>query len=85
MRKLSLMLVALFCTLFAAQAQTVTDLKQLDNGNTYTLKSERAFLFHSSTIPGKLCASTGSNVDNVKFNKDDVNQQFRIEKNGDNY
>ena len=85
MRKLSLMLVALFCTLFAVQAQTVTDLKQLDNGNTYTLKSERAFLFHSSTIPGKLCASTGSNVDNVKFNKDDVNQQFRIEKNGDNY
>ena len=79
MRKISFMLVALFCTLFAAQAEIVTDLSQLDNVNTYTLRSERAFLLYSSKKTGELCASTGSEVGGVVYNADDVNQQFRIE------
>ena len=86
MRKISLMLVTLFCTLFAAQAQTiVTDLSQLDNDFTYTLRSERAFLLYSDAVPGKLCASTGKSVGSVTFDNADPKQQFRIEKKGDNY
>ena len=86
MRKISLMLVALFCTLFAAQAQTlVTDLSQLDNGNTYTVQSKRAFLLYSSAKSSEICSSTGTAVGSVEYNLDDVNQQFRIEKNGADY
>ena len=85
MRKISLLLVTLFCTMFAAQAQTVTDLSQLDNDATYTLQSGRAFLLYSEALPNQLASSTGSSVGTVTFNKEDVNQQFRIEKNGDSY
>ena len=86
MRKISLMLVAFVCTLFAAHAQTaVTDLSQLDSGSTYTLRSERAFLLYSDAVPNKLCASTGNSVGSVSFNAEDSNQQFRIEKNGGKY
>ena len=85
MRKLSLMLVALFCTLFAAEAQTVTDLSQLDNNATYTLRSGRAFLLFSEAVSGKLCSSTGKAVGSVTYDKSDPNQQFRIEKNGTSY
>ena len=86
MRKISLMLVTLFCTLFAAQAQTlVTDLAQLDNGNTYTIQSKRAFLFYSAAVSGEICSSNGNSVGNVTFNNEDINQQFRIEKEGGNY
>ena len=86
MRKISLMLVTLFCTLFAAQAQTlVTDLSQLDNGNTYTLRSERAFLLYSSAVSGEICSSNGNSVGSVSYNADNVNQQFRIEKEGSSY
>ena len=83
MRKLSLMLVALFCTLFAVQAQTVTDLKQLDNDNAYTLQSKRAFLFYNSAS-NKLYSSTGKSV-SVTYDKNDPNQLFHIEKRGNNY
>ena len=85
MKKISLMLVAFFCTLFAAQAQTVTDLSQLDNDFTYTLRSERAFLLYSDAVPGKLCASTGKSVGSVTFDNTDPKQQFRIEKKGGSY
>ena len=86
MRKTSLMLVTLFCTLFAAQAQTlVTDLSQLDNGNTYTLRSKRAFLLYSSAVSGEICSSNGNSVGSVSYNASDENQQFRIEKEGSNY
>ena len=80
MRKISFMLVAFFCTLFAAQAQTVTDLSQLDNGNTYTLESKRAFLLYSSAVPNEICSSNGNSVGSVTYNLDDINQQFRIEQ-----
>ncbi len=86
MRKISLMLVSLFCTLFAVQAQTlVTDLSQLDNGNTYTLRSKRTFLLYSAAVSGEICTGNGSSVGSVSYNADDVNQQFRIEKEGSNY
>ena len=85
MRKISFMLVALFCTLFAAQAQTVTDLSQLDNGNAYTLRSKRAFLLYSSAVSGEICSSNGNSVGSVNYDVEDVNQQFRIEKEGNNY
>lgn len=86
MRKFSFMLVALFCTLFAAQAQTfVTDLAQLDNGNTYTLRSKRTFLLYSAAVPGEICTGNGNSVGSVSYNADDENQQFRIEKEGSNY
>ena len=85
MKKISLMLVAFLCTLFAAQAQTVTDLSQLDNDFTYTLRSERAFLLYSDAVPGKLCASTGKSVGSVTFDNTDPKQQFRIEKKDGSY
>ena len=85
MRKISLMLVAFFCTLFAAQAQTVTDLSQLDNDATYTLRSERAFLLYSAAVPNEICSSNGSSVGSVTYSIEDVNQQFRIEKIGASY
>ena len=86
MRKISLMLVSLFCTLFAAQAQTlVTDLSQLSNDKVYTLKSERAFLLYSAKVPGEICSSNGSSVGTVSYSTTDENLQFRIEKSGNNY
>ena len=86
MRKISLMLVTFFCTLFAAQAQTtVTDLSQLSNDKVYTLQSERAFLLYSEAVPGEICSSTGRKVGSVSYSTTDPNLQFRIEKKGDNY
>ena len=86
MRRISLMLVSLFCTLFAAQAQTlVTDLSQLDNENTYTVQSNRAFLLYSAAKSGEICSSTGTSVGTVKYNPEDTNQQFRIEKKDADY
>ena len=80
------MLVTLFCTLFAAQAQTtVTDLSQLSNDKVYTLKSERAFLLYSAKVPGEICSSNGNSVGTVSYSLNDPNLQFRIEKNGNNY
>ena len=86
MRKISLMLVTLFCTLFAAQAQTtVTDLSQLSNDKVYTLKSERTFLLYSANLPGEICSANGSSVGSVSYSLNDPNLQFRIEKIGNNY
>ena len=85
MKKISLMLVALFSMLFVVQAQTVTDLSQLNNDDTYTLRSARAFLLYSPAVSGNLCSSTGKSVGTVGYNPEDPNQQFRIEKNGSNY
>ena len=79
------MLVTLFCTLFAAQAQTVTDLSQLSNDKVYTLKSARAFLLYSDKLPGQICSSNGNSVGSVEYSTTDENLQFRIEKEGENY
>ena len=85
MKKFYLMLVSLFCVAFAAYAEAgdaVTELTQLSNDAVYTLKSARAFLFHKD---GKLYASTGKQAGTVTADNADVNQLFKIEKNGANY
>ena len=85
MRKVSFMLVALFCMIFAVQAQTVTSLSQLSNDNAYTLRSARAFLLYSTARPNEICSSNGKVVGTVTQNAEDPNQQFRIEKKNGNY
>lgn len=85
MRKQLLMMSALLCTALAVCAEKVTDLSQLSNDKVYFLRSERAFLLYSDKVPGKLCSNTGSAVGSVTASLTDSNQQFRIEKTGDNY
>ena len=85
MRKIVCILATFMCIASMVNAQSVTDLSQLDNGNTYTLRSARAFLLYSPAVPNEICSSTGKNVGTVTFDKTDSNQQFRIEKNGANY
>ena len=79
------MLFALLGLSAGAWAQKVTDLSQLDNEKVYTLTSARAFLLYSDAVPNKICSSTGRAVGTVAANNADPNQQFRIEKKGDNY
>lgn len=85
MKKLFLMLFALLGLSAGAWAQKVTDLSQLYNEKVYTLTSARAFLLYSDAVPNKICSSTGRAVGTVAANNADPNQQFRIEKKGDNY
>ena len=54
MRRISFILVAFICMALAVKAQTVTELLQLDNGNTYTLRSARAFLLYSAAVPNEI-------------------------------
>ena len=85
MRKITFMLCMLFCMIYAVQAQGVTDLSQLDNSKTYTLRSERAFLLYCESMSGRLCSSNGKLAGTVTFDATDSNQQFRIEKDGNSY
>ena len=85
MRKIVCILTTFMCMASIVNAQSVTDLSQLDNGNTYTLRSARAFLLYSPAVPNEICSSTGKGVGTVAYDKADPNQQFRIEKNGASY
>ncbi len=86
MKKLFLMMFALLGTALSVCAgDRVTSLSQLSNDKVYVLKSRRAFLLYSEKFPGRLCANTGTEVGSVTASLSDINQQFRIEKNGDNY
>ena len=85
MKKIFFMLVSFLCSVFATQAQTVTDLSQLSNDKVYTLRSARAFLLYSENVPGEICSSTGKLVGTVTRDNADPAQLFRIEKNGSNY
>ena len=85
MKKICFMLFSLLCMVFHVQAEEVTSLSQLSNDAVYTLRSERAFLLYSADVPGSICGSTGKKVGTVAQSKEDPNQQFRIEKKGDNY
>ena len=85
MKKIFFMLVSFLCSVFATQAQTVTDLSQLSNDKVYTLRSARAFLLYSDKVPGEICGSTGKLVGTVSRDNADPAQLFRIEKNGSNY
>ncbi len=85
MKKQFLMMFAFLCAALTVCAEKVTDLSQLSNDKVYVLKSKRAFLLYSESSPGKICSSTGKSVGNVSVDLADPNQQFRIEKTGDNY
>ena len=85
MKKIFFMLVSFLCSVFATQAQTVTDLSQLSNDKVYTLRSARAFLLYSDKVPGEICGSTGKLVGTVTRDNADPAQLFRIEKNGSDY
>lgn len=87
MKKVFFMLFSFLCMTLYAQTEAVTDLSQLSNDKVYTLTSARAFLLHSTAtgVSGQICSSTGKSVGNVTKNPADPNQQFRIEKSGNNY
>ena len=85
MRKIYLLTIALLCIVVQGWAEKVVDLSQLRNDKVYTIRSERAFLLFSDKLPGELCTSTGIAVGSVTANQTDPMQQFRIEKNGDDY
>ena len=85
MKKVLFTLLALLGFAANASADRVTDLSQLSNDKVYVLASARAFLLYSENVPGQICGSTGSSVGTVTQDASDPNQQFRIEKNGDNY
>ena len=87
MKRISFMLITLLCMTFAMQAQSVTDLSELSNDKVYTVRSARAFLLYSdsASVANTLCTSNGKKVGSVTYSLTDQNQQFRIEKQGDNY
>lgn len=85
MKKFILTLASMLCMVLFTHAQGVTDLSQLSNDAVYTLRSQRAFLLYSSSLKGEIASSTGKLVGTVSQNPNDVNQQFRIEKNGSKY
>ena len=65
----------------------VTELSELSNDKVYTVRSARAFLLYSdsASVANTLCTSNGKKVGSVTYSLTDQNQQFRIEKQGDNY
>ena len=68
----------------------VTDLSQLSNDKVYTLESERCYLMYNTTANATGISSSNSTSLNTSNrpaqNKDDVNQQFKIENiNGSYY
>ena len=81
MKKIYFTLIALLCTVFAAQAAKVTDLSQLSDDKLYTIRSERAFLLYANNT---LASSNGQSVSATR-NPQDPNQQFQIKKSGSNY
>ena len=85
MRNKILMLLAFFCTMSIGWAQQVTEQSQLSNDKVYTITSARAFLLYSEKVPNQICGSTGTSVGTVTQDNTDPNQQFRIEKIGENY
>ena len=85
MKKVFLLMFAILASIVPGWADKVTDLSQLDNDKVYVLRSERAFLLYSDKLPAQLCSSTGKVIGSVTASLTDPTQQFRIEKNGDNY
>ena len=57
----------------------------MSNDKVYTVRSARAFLLNSSSVPGVVSTSTGKAVGEVTFNNANPDLQFRIEKSGSNY
>lgn len=86
MRKFTLILSLLVMLLTTAMAQ-VTDLRQLSNEKKYFIESARCFLMYSDveSVSGGLCTNSGTAVGDVTKDKTNPAQQFKIEKDGDNY
>ena len=88
MRKFTLFLASLFLSLGTLTAQDVyvTDLNNLSNDKVYFLESARCFLMNSANVNG-LATSNGTSPSAEEKVKDweNENQQFKIEKDGDNY
>ena len=88
MRKFTLFLASLFLSLGTLTAQDlyVTDLNNLSNDKVYFLESARCFLMNSANVNG-LATSNGTSPSAEEKVEDweNENQQFKIEKDGDNY
>ena len=87
-KKITMLFAALLACAGVAKAQEVyvTDLNDLSNDKVYFLESARCFLLNSANVNG-LATSNGNDVAAEEKTKDwsNVNQQFKIEKDGDNY
>ena len=95
MRKFTLFIASLFLALgamaqYGSKMVYVTDLSQLSNDKVYTLESERCYLMYNTTANATGISSSNSTLLSSSTrpakNKDDVNQQFKIENiNGSYY
>ncbi len=87
MKRFTLILASLFLSLGALNAQEVyvTDLNDLSNEKTYLIESVRCVLINSANVTTGLATTNGTAVGTVARSIDDVNQQFKIEKDGENY
>ena len=88
MRKFTFFIASLFLSLGTLTAQDVyvTDLNNLSNDKVYFLESARCFLMNSANVNG-LATSNGTSPSAEEKVEDweNENQQFKIEKDGDNY
>ena len=64
---------------------SITEWSEFSNDKFYTLRTARAFLLYSESIPNKICCNTGTNVARVTYNAADPNQQFQIINNNGTY
>ena len=87
MRKFTLILSMLVAMVTTAMAQEVyvTDLNDLSNEKTYLIESARCVLINSENVTTGLATTNGKSVGTVTRSIDDPNQQFKIEKDGENY
>ena len=78
----------LFCAFVGTALAQVTELSQLSNDKIYAIKSGRCFLLYSEANAGKLSTSTATAItdaDRVEDAINNSNQQFKIQKTGENY
>ena len=78
----------LFCAFVGTALAQVTDLSQLSNDKIYAIKSGRCFLLYSEANAGKLSTSTATAITDAERVEDAINnpnQQFKIQKTGENY
>ena len=87
MKRFTLILASLFLSLGAVNAQEVyvTNLNDLSNEKTYLIESARCVLINSANVTSGLATTNGTAVGTVARSIDDANQQFKIEKDGENY
>ncbi len=87
MRKITSLLM-LFCAFVGTAFAQVTELSQLSNDKIYAIKSGRCFLLYSEANADKLSTSTATAITDAERVEDAINnpnQQFKIQKTGENY